>query len=83
MYRVPPRAVWHRALGHSRLRIPPAHPGPLPPREREVVLRPPLGVHGKIKPDTPPMSFQNAVEEYKQEYRRRYEGFLRTGVRPS
>lgn len=49
----------------------------LPPDTRE------LRVHGKVKPDTPPMSFKNAVEEYQREYRRRYEEFLRTGVRPS
>jgi len=49
----------------------------LPPGAREVK------VHGKIEPDVPPTSFDAAVEQYKQEYRRRYDEFLRTGVRPS
>jgi len=49
----------------------------LPPGTHELKVR------GKIRPDTPPMSFDAAVEQYKQEYRRRYEEFLRTGVRPS
>jgi hypothetical protein len=42
-----------------------------------------LKVRGKIKPDTLPMSFENAVRQYKQEYQRRYDEYLRTGVRPS
>ncbi|MFH1268278.1 MAG: hypothetical protein ABIK89_21365 [Planctomycetota bacterium] len=40
-------------------------------------------VRGTIRPDTPPMSFEKAVQRYKQEYKRRYDEFLRTGVRPS
>jgi hypothetical protein len=35
---------------------------------------------GRIKPDTPELSFLAAVERYKREYRRRYEEFLRTGL---
>ena len=42
-----------------------------------------LKVRGKIKPETPPLSFEKAVERYKVEYKRRYDEFLRTGVRPS
>jgi len=42
-----------------------------------------LKVRGRIKAETPPMSFENAVEQYKQEYKRRYDEFLRTGIRPS
>ncbi|MFH1921306.1 MAG: hypothetical protein ABIP48_15685 [Planctomycetota bacterium] len=49
----------------------------LPSGTREVKVR------GTIRPDTPPMSFEKAVERYKQEYKRRYDEFLRTGVRPS
>lgn len=42
-----------------------------------------LKVRGRIKPETPPLSFEKAVEQYKVEYKRRYDEFLRTGVRPS
>jgi hypothetical protein len=42
-----------------------------------------LKVRAKLKPDTRPMNFERAVEQYKQEHRRRYDEFLRTGVRPS
>ena len=47
----------------------------LAPTTRELTLR------GRIKPETPELSFEKAVERYKQEYRRRYEEFLRTGIR--
>jgi hypothetical protein len=39
-----------------------------------------LRVRGRIRPGTPEMSFDQAVRRYKEEYRRRYEEFLRTGV---
>jgi hypothetical protein len=38
-----------------------------------------LNVRGSIKPDAPALSFEQSVENYKREYRRRYEEFLRTG----
>ena len=37
-------------------------------------------VRGRIKPGTPPMSFELAVEEYSREYNKRYEEFLQTGT---
>jgi len=37
-------------------------------------------ITGKVKPGTPEMSFERTVEEYKTEYRKRYQEFLRTGV---
>jgi hypothetical protein len=48
----------------------------LPPGSRDVRLR------GRIKPDAPKWSFLQSVEDYKKEYRRRYQEFLRTGLRP-
>lgn len=42
-----------------------------------------LKIRGRIRPETPPLSFGKAVEQYKQEYKRRYDEFLRTGVRAS
>jgi hypothetical protein len=35
---------------------------------------------GRIKPDAPRLSYDQAVSDYKAEYRRRYEEFLRTGL---
>jgi len=49
----------------------------LPTGARELKIR------GRIKPDAPEMSFEKAVQEYKREYKRRYDEFLRTGIRPS
>lgn len=43
---------------------------------RELTLR------GQIRAGTPALSYNDAVERYKREYRRRYEEFLRTGIRP-
>ncbi len=47
----------------------------LAPSVRTVTLA------GRIKPDAPAWSYQRAVHDYQREYRRRYEEFLRTGVR--
>jgi hypothetical protein len=38
-----------------------------------------LRVAGRIKPNTPELSFDHAVEQYKREYAQRYENYLRTG----
>jgi len=46
----------------------------LAPGTREVRVR------GRMRPESPDMSFGRAVRSYKEEYRRRYEEFLRTGV---
>jgi hypothetical protein len=40
-----------------------------------------VALAGRIKPDTPAMSYQQAVADYQREYRRHYEEFLRTGVK--
>jgi hypothetical protein len=47
------------------------------PTTRSVTLR------GRIKPGTLELNYEKAVENYKHEYRRRYEEFLRTGLRPN
>jgi hypothetical protein len=47
----------------------------LTPAAREVTLT------GRIKPDAPRLSYDQAVSDYKAEYRRRYAAFLRTGVK--
>lgn len=52
-------------------------------RDGEAVLSPntrEVKVRGRIRPGSPNMSFDEAVQRYKQEYRRRYQEFLRTGV---
>jgi hypothetical protein len=52
-------------------------------RDGHVALSPntkEVSVRGRIRSGSPDMSFDEAVQRYKQEYRRRYEEFLRTGV---
>ncbi len=39
-----------------------------------------IEVQGRIKPGTPRMSYEQAVDDYKAEYRKRYAKFLETGV---
>ncbi len=53
------------------------------PSEGSLAL--PLGarkviVTGRVKPGTPEMSYLQAVQNYKSEYKRRYQEFLKTGV---
>jgi hypothetical protein len=38
-----------------------------------------LRLEGCVKPEIPPYSYKQAVADYKAEYRRRWEGVLRTG----
>ena len=47
----------------------------LPLGATEVVL------YGALRPDAPPLSYEQAVADYKAEYRRRWEHFRRTGER--
>jgi hypothetical protein len=46
----------------------------LSPNARTVKVR------GRVKPGTREMNFDNTVQDYKREYRARYNDFLRTGV---
>jgi hypothetical protein len=47
----------------------------VPPGTAEVKLR------GCIRADAPRLSYDQAVADYKAEYRRRHEEFLRTGLK--
>ena len=47
----------------------------VPVAAKELVL------FGRVKPDTPRLSYDRAVADYKAEYRRRYQEFLRTGLK--
>jgi hypothetical protein len=40
-----------------------------------------LVLFGRVRPEAPRMSYEQAVADYKVEYRRRYQHFLRTGRR--
>jgi len=49
----------------------------------EIVLSPKVrtvNVCGRFKPGAPEMSFERTVKNYQQEYKKRYEEFLRTGM---
>jgi hypothetical protein len=52
---------------------------PVTIRSGEFVLAPTVrevNVKGKIRPGTPVMSYEQAVEAYKREYKRRYEEWM-------
>lgn len=69
---------WFFAVDHAD-----ADGQPISIRNNELVLSSgtrEVSVTGKIKPGTPVMSFEQTLEDYKSEYRRRYEQFLQTGV---
>lgn len=82
----PPAHVVMRIPWFYEVRAAEADGRPLQVKDGQLVLSPTtreVKVRGQIKPGTPDLSFERAVENYKQEYRRRYEEFLRTGaVRP-
>ena len=55
---------------------------PIQTNNGKLVLSPTVRtvtISGKFKPGTPEMSFESTVEDYKREYKQRYEEFLRTG----
>ena len=47
----------------------------VPLRSRELI------VFGRIKSDAPRLSYDQAVADYKAEYRRRYQEFMRAGLK--
>jgi len=53
------------------------------PSLQQFVLGVRLVLLGRIKPDAPWLSDDQAVADYRAEYRRRYQHFLRTGNRES
>jgi len=55
---------------------------PLKVQDGRLILTPStraVKIKGSIKPGTPELSYENAVRDYKKEYRARYQEFLRTG----
>jgi len=81
-FRQPPQRVVIRVPWFYDLRTAEADGRPLPIAEGKLVVGPntrQIKVAGRIRPGTPPMSFERTVEEYKAEYRKRYEQFLRSG----
>jgi hypothetical protein len=52
-------------------------------KEGELILAPgthEVRVKGRMKPGVAPLSFEHAVDNYKAEYKKRYQEFLRTGL---
>jgi hypothetical protein len=83
-FRQAPAKVLVRIPWFFDLRAAEADGRPIQPAEGHLALAPAtreLTLRGHIKPGTPALSYDVAVEQYKQEYRRRYEEFLRTGLR--
>lgn len=83
-FRNPPRAVrvrvpWFLALKRAEL-------DGLPAVVRDGEVEIPAGarrlvLHGSARPETPPLSYDQAVADYQAEYRRRWLHFRRTGER--
>jgi hypothetical protein len=81
---------FRRAPAHLIIRVPwfyeaqvaTADGKPLKESHGELVVTPStreVKVVGRTKPGAPEMSFERAVSDYKQEYTKRYQEFLRTG----
>ncbi len=81
-WKAPARVIipvpWFYAVDHVE-----ADGQPVGVRNGELVLSSEtreVHVNGRISPRTAAMSFERTVEDYKREYRRRYEQFLQTGL---
>jgi len=82
---------FRRAPAHVAIRIPwfyqaqraEADGHPIELKDGQLLLSPgtrEVSVRGRMKPGAPEMSYERTVEIYKQEYKTRYEEFLRTGM---
>lgn len=73
------RVPWFYDVKHAELDGQPIMPSEghflLPTEARDLI------VHGEIRPDAPDLSYEQAVADYKSEYRQRYQSFLQTGSR--
>ena len=81
--RNPPKRILVRIPWFFELAEAKADGKPVKAEDGHLVLRPgvrKVTLRGRIKPDTRQCNFEQTVEEYKQEYRCRYEEFLRTGI---
>ena len=83
---IPPSAAstWCFACrGSTRFRRPRPTAGRSPSRTENFVVAPgtrEIKVKGRFRPSAPDLSFERTVAQYKQEYRKRYADFLRTGA---
>ncbi len=83
-FRNAPRRLWVRVPWFYDVEKASLDGATVTPEGNEVLI--PQGVrqlvlHGAIRHDTPPMSYDRAVADYQAEYRRRWEHFRRTGER--
>jgi hypothetical protein len=82
-FRQPPQHVVIRVPWFYEVQATEADGRPLPVTEGRLVLAPgtrQIKVKGRFKPSAPELSFERTVQEYQQEYRKRYADFLRTGA---
>jgi hypothetical protein len=82
-FRQPPRRLVVRVPWFYELQAAAADGRPLDAAGGRLVVGPDtreIKVQGRIRPGTPETSYAAAVEQYKREYRKRYEDFLRTGT---
>ena len=81
-FREPPRCVVIRLPWFCDVQSASADGSPVQAAHGELVLSPSVRdvtLQGRIRPDTPEMSFEQTVRDYQTEYRRRYAEFVRTG----
>lgn len=83
-FRNPPRRLWVRAPWFYSVERAVLDGAEVTPENGQVLI--PLGsreliLYGAIAPDTPALSYDQAVDDYQAEYRRRWEHFRRTGER--
>lgn len=84
-FRQPPERVVIRVPWFYEVRAAEADGRALTVSDGKIVIGPntrEIKVKGRIKSSAPELSFERTVAEYKQEYRKRYADFLRTGTIP-
>ncbi|MBU0609604.1 MAG: hypothetical protein KKI08_17085, partial [Armatimonadetes bacterium] len=83
-FRSAPRSVFVRVPWFWELTAATADGQPVTPEGNAIAVpdgAQVLHLEGHLKPDTPTYSYEQAVADYKAEYWRRWEGFVRTGDR--
>jgi len=82
-FRQPPQHVVIRIPWFYEAQAAEADGRPVPIAEGKVLLDPGtrhIAIRGRIRPGTPPMSFQETIAAYQREYQKRYREFLRKGT---
>ena len=82
-FRQPPERTMIRIPWFYEVQAAEADGSPVPVAEGALAVGPGarhIKIRGRIRPGTPPLSYEETVAAYKREYRARYEKLLRTGI---